>query len=140
MIIVLIFLILFIMASILVWRNAIKDRRNNFGNRIDFTSAIILEVFCLIFLIIPGVAFAQNKVPLVRDLRYENISYEREVLEERLKNVDENITGNELLFNDIVVFNNNLRSTKKHGENIFCSWLCNQRIVKEINYINYPIE
>lgn len=72
------------------------------------------------------------------NLDYENKLYEREVLEYRLESADNNITGNELLYNDIVAFNNTLRATKKHAGNPWLSWFSNQKIAS-IDYIELPI-
>ena len=68
------------------------------------------------------------------DLDYENTIYERDVLEYRLEQLDENMTGNELLYNDIVEFNNNLRYTKEWADSPWTSWFFNQKIV-DIEYI-----
>lgn len=72
------------------------------------------------------------------NLEYENKLYEREVLEYRLESVDNNITGNELLYNDIVAFNNTLRFAKKYANNPWLSWFNNQKIAS-IDYIELPI-
>lgn len=73
------------------------------------------------------------------DTDYENALYEREVLEYRLEHMDENIIGNELLYNDIVEFNNELRYTKKWAENPWTSWFFNQKIA-DIEYIELDME
>lgn len=68
------------------------------------------------------------------DLDYENTIYERDVLEYRLEHSDENMVGNELLYNDIVEFNNRLRHTKEWADKPWISWFFNQKIA-DIEYI-----
>ena len=68
---------------------------------------------------------------------YQKTMYQKEVLEYRLQNQDENIVGNELLYNDIVEFNNNLRDVKKWSANPWTSWFNNAKIAT-INYIEIP--
>lgn len=62
------------------------------------------------------------------DLDYQNALHEREVIEYRLDHMSENITGNEMLYNDIVEFNNKLRSQKKWANNPWTSWFNNKKI------------
>ena len=68
---------------------------------------------------------------------YQKTMYQKEVLEYRLQNQDENIVGNELLYNDIVEFNNNLRDVKKWSANPWTSWFNNAKIAT-IDYIKIP--
>lgn len=69
-----------------------------------------------------------------RDIDYQNKLYEREMLEYRIEKMEENITGNEMLYNDIVEFNNELRNTKKWANNPWTNWFNNQDIAT-IDYI-----
>ena len=62
------------------------------------------------------------------DIAYQNALHERDVLEYRLEHMEENITGNEMLYNDIVEFNNNLRSTKRWADSLWSNWFYNQDI------------
>lgn len=73
------------------------------------------------------------------DINCEKAIYERDVLEYRLEQLDENMTGNELLYNDIVAFNNELRYTKKWADNPWTSWFFNQEIA-DIEYIELGLE
>lgn len=68
------------------------------------------------------------------DLDYQNALHEREVIEYRLDHMSENITGNEMLYNDIVEFNNMLRSQKKWANNPWTSWFNNKNIAA-LDYI-----
>lgn len=73
------------------------------------------------------------------DLDYEKTIYERDALEYRLEHSDENMIGNELLYNDIVEFNNRLRHTKKWADSPWLSWFFNQKIA-DIEYIEFGLE
>lgn len=68
------------------------------------------------------------------DLDYQNTLHEREVIEYRLDHMEENIVGNEMLYNDIVEFNNMLRSQKKWANNPWTSWFNNEKIAA-LDYI-----
>ena len=68
------------------------------------------------------------------DLNYQCALYEKQVLECRLENKDTNTVGNELLYNDIVEFNNELRRTKKYANSPWTNWLYNADIAT-IDYI-----
>lgn len=68
------------------------------------------------------------------DLDYQNALHEREVIEYRLDHMSENITGNEMLYSDIVNFNNKLRSQKKWANNPWTSWFNNKKIAA-LDYI-----
>ena len=68
---------------------------------------------------------------------YQKAMYQKEVLEYRLENKDENIVGNELLYGDIIKFNNNLRDVKKWSANPWTSWFSNAKIAT-IDYIEIP--
>ena len=72
------------------------------------------------------------------DLDYQNIMHEKEMLEYRIEHMEENITGNEMLYNDIVEFNNGLRNTKKWANNPWTNWFNNQDIAS-IDYIEFGI-
>jgi hypothetical protein len=60
------------------------------------------------------------------------------MLEYRIEHIEENITGNEMLYNDIVEFNNELRSTKKWANNPWTNWFYNQDIAT-IDYIEIEL-
>ena len=69
-----------------------------------------------------------------QEVNYQNALYKKEMLEYRSEHMEDNITGNEMLYNDIVEFNNELRSTKKWADNPWTSWFNNQDIAT-IDYI-----
>lgn len=78
--------------------------------------------------------FAILCVQVNREVGYQNKLYEREMLEYRLEKTNEDIVGNEMLYNDIVEFNNSLRSTKKWANNPWTNWFNNADIAT-IDYI-----
>lgn len=68
------------------------------------------------------------------DVSYQNMLHEKEMLEYRIEHMEENVTGNEMLYNDIVEFNNELRGTKKWANSPWTNWFNNQDIAS-IDYI-----
>lgn len=68
------------------------------------------------------------------EVEYQNTLHTRDVLEYRIEHMEENITGNEMLYNDIVEFNNKLRGAKKWALNPWTNWFNNQDIAS-IDYI-----
>lgn len=68
------------------------------------------------------------------DIDYQNTLYEREVLEYRLDHRENDFPGNEMLYNDIVEFNNKLRSQKKWANNPWTNWFNNEKIAA-LDYI-----
>lgn len=72
------------------------------------------------------------------DINYQNKLYEKEMLEYRIEHIEENITGNEMLYNDIIEFNNELRSTKKWANSPWTNWFYNKDIAS-IDYIEFEL-
>ena len=96
-----------------------------------FIIGLILTVVGLILGILCTIAIIDVNVN--KDIYYQNTLYEKEMLEYRIDNMEDNIVGNEMLYNDIVEFNNELRSVKKWAYNPFTNWF----YVKEIAAIDY---
>lgn len=69
-----------------------------------------------------------------KDKVYQDMLYQRKVLEYRLSHEEENTIGNELLYSDIVEFNNELRSDKTYSDNIWINWFFNDKVAT-IDYI-----
>lgn len=69
-----------------------------------------------------------------KDKVYQDMLYQREVLEYRLNHEEENTIGNELLYSDIVEFNNELRNDKTYSDNIWINWFFNDKVAT-IDYI-----
>lgn len=70
------------------------------------------------------------------DLNYENMLAKKEMLEYRLEK-QSNIVGNELLYSEILEFNNDLRSIKKWANNPWTNWFNDQKIANNIDYIKF---
>ena len=68
------------------------------------------------------------------DLDYQNTLHKKEMIEFRIEHVEDNLTGNEMLYNDIVEFNNTLRSQKKWANNAWTNWFYNKKIAA-LDYI-----
>lgn len=73
-------------------------------------------------------------VQINKDVEYQNALYEKEVIEYRINNMEDNVVGNEMLYHDIVEFNNDLRSVKKWANNRWTNWFVND-LKADMNYI-----
>ena len=85
----------------------------------------IMVCACIVFIIFNVTTY---------DVDYQNKLHTKEMLEYRIEHMEENITGNEMLYNDIVEFNNTLRAEKKWALNPWTNWFNNQDIAS-IDYI-----
>lgn len=99
------------------------------------TASSLCEVFKYAGLILGGVSLLFYvviiiccRIPINRD--YNDAVYEKQVLEYRLDNLDTvgAQTGNELLYNDIVEFNKELRHAKRYVDNPWIGWFVNEKI------------
>lgn len=97
-----------------------------------FALGIVLTIITGIVLVV--MSFCIVGIQVNEDIDYQNKLYEKEMLEYRIENMDENIIGNEMLYNDIVAFNNDLRSVKKWADSLWTNWFNNQKIAT-IDYI-----
>ena len=95
---------------------------------------IILTVAIFVSLATGAFIIAAN---VNRDVDYQNKLHEREMLEYRIDHMGDDIVGNEMLYNDIVEFNNSLRSIKKWANNPWVNWFYVQDIAT-IDYIEIP--
>ena len=93
---------------------------------------IILTIIFSFASLFVGTGIVDNQVN--KDIYYQNTLYKREMLEYRIDNMEEDIVGNEMLYNDIVEFNNELRSTKKWANNPWTNWFYNEDIAT-IDYV-----
>lgn len=97
-----------------------------------FTVAMMLTIlafFGTIFCCVGIIAVQGNK-----EIDYQNTLYEKEMIEYRIDNMEDNIVGNEMLYNDIVEFNNKLRNIKKWANNPWTNWF-NNKDIASIDYI-----
>lgn len=118
-----------IIGAIVYW--VVNDRVCVFADWITL-SAILLTVFGIFGSIIVGTLIIG--VQINRDVEYQNTLYEKEVLEYRIEEADKNIVGNELLYGDIIEFNNDLRTIKKWANNPWTNWFFNEDIAT-IDYV-----
>lgn len=98
---------------------------------IEFIS-ILLIVIGIFGSMVSGALIAANYADY--DVAYQNKLFEKELLEYRIENMYDNLTGNEMLYNDILEFNSSLRSTKKFANSPWTNWFNNQDIAA-IDYI-----
>lgn len=84
-------------------------------------------VSCFSMLVIAPVQFN-------RDVDYQSTLHERDMLEYRIEHMKEDVVGNEMLYNDIVEFNNDLRSCKKWANNPWTNWF-NNKDIASLDYI-----
>ena len=99
-----------------------------------FFVAMSLTAIGALALIFVSVGIINNKVN--EDIDYQNALHEKEVIEYRIDNMEDNIVGNDMLYIDIVEFNNELRSVKKWANNPWTNWFNNQKIAT-IDYIEF---
>ena len=93
---------------------------------------VFLTIFTVFFSVFVGANILHVKINEDRD--YQSALYEKEVIEYRIDNMSDNIIGNEMLYNDVVEFNNELRRIKKWANNPWANWFYNQKIAS-IDYI-----
>lgn len=101
-----------------------------------FGMGITLTVIALFAVLFVGAGIID--VQANGDIYYQNKLHEREILEYRIERIEENITGNEMLYNDIIEFNNELRSVKKWSNSYWTNWFYNQDIAT-IDYIELDV-
>lgn len=104
--------------------------RNNTGE-INVSGWGIIAINIIILLCI-GIVILCIQIPKETD--YQNALYEKEVLEYRLENKDENLVGNEMLYSEITKFNNELRKHKTYSKNLWLNLFYNDKIAT-IDYI-----
>lgn len=124
-------LITLIAAAIVVFGIVLIVRDKYHDSCAGFCCVIIgAMVLTIMLAVIAGV-----QIPAEND--YQNALYEKEVLEYRLEKEKNNVVGNELLYNDIVEFNNGLRNEKIWSANPWTNWFNNKKIAT-IDYIEIP--
>lgn len=94
--------------------------------------------FAFVVFAVSGVGALDTQIH--KDIRFEEAFYLRENLEYRLEHKEEDVVGNEHLYNDIIEFNNDLRSVKYYCNNPWVNWFYNDKIatldyieLKEVN-------
>ena len=131
MIICLMFLCLIIAGVVLFVLS--RNRKFSYDTRdtMTFIGAILIIVGFGVTAIIGTSAII---IQVNEDVDYQNMMHKKDMLEYRIEHMDDNIIGNEMLYNDIVEFNNELRTIKKWANNQWTNWFNNQDIAT-IDYI-----
>lgn len=118
-------LTIFFITGIIIWIIGVKQ--TSFGLEMGGAlSTLFSGMLLLVALIVLLV------VQLTAKKEFEKARYEKEILEYRLET--EGLTGNELLYKDVVEFNNSLRDTKYYYNGIWINWFTNKYIA-EMDYI-----
>ena len=107
----------------------VRDRLDWVQYPAIFIGSIIAAV-CIVVILINASTY---------DVEYQNALHKKEMLEYRIEHMQDNITGNEMLYNDIVEFNNELRHVKKWALNPWTNWFNNQDIAS-IDYITLDMD
>lgn len=105
-------------------------------NDLAFVIGFVLAIIAFFAVLFTGIGIIDAQAN--ENIYYQNVLYEKEMLEYRIEHIEENITGNELLYNDIVEFNNELRSVKKWANSPWTNWFYNQDIAT-IDYIELDV-
>ena len=100
-----------------------------------------LDLICDIFLVIGSIATIACLAVILcnastKQVEFEKAVYEKKTIEYRIEHQEDNIVGNELLYNDIIKFNNSLRNTKYWVDNPWTNWFNNDKIA-QLDYIEY---
>lgn len=95
---------------------------------VEATSFVLAMLFITI-----GIGFASAAIIVVieEDIVYEQTQYEREQL------IVQYEEGNQYAYDQIIKFDKDLYEIKYWGKTFWFSWLYNQRIVNEVDYIFY---
>lgn len=99
----------------------------------ELASAILILCSLIYFVIYVSIIVIILSIQIPAKKDYEKALMQKEMLEYRLENDNIGI-GNELLYNDIVKFNQELKDTKYYANNLWTNWFVNDYIAK-IDYI-----
>ena len=121
-------LIIIILAALVILGIVLCNKGHEFAGPLTtmFSGGILFACIIVIMFV---------QIPAEHD--YQKTLYEKEVIEYRIENQDNNIVGNELLYNDIIEFNNELRDTKRYANSWWTNWFNNAKIAS-IDYIEIP--
>ena len=124
---IIIFLTLLVIAIILLVINEIKWWTD------------IVNMICVPLIILLSIGFLVASISalstqILKQKNYEEVLYKKQVIEYRLENQHQNLVGNELLFDDIVGLNNDLRNHKRYCDNFWIGIFYNDKIAT-IDYI-----
>ena len=123
------FVILFVGIGLLVYYKMRKAK--------DFPLDIIGGVILIVgFAIAFSCSLLIIKNNVTKEVDFEKVLYEKKTIEYRVEHQEDNIVGNELLYEDIVEFNNNLRLTRYWVNNPWTNWFNNDKVA-QLDYIEY---
>ena len=128
MLIIIVSLVLMVI-SIVVCRYG--DNHYYVHDLINITSYVVSIFSTAIFIVAISFATANS---ITKETNFQNMLYEKQVIEYRIENKESNVVGNEMLYNDIVAFNNKLRKEKKWATNPWTNVFWNGKIAS-IDYI-----
>lgn len=103
-----------------------------YNEGISILGGLSALVFGVAFIVATVIALT---VQIPKNKNYEQSVYEKSVIEYRLEHQQDNIVGNELLYNDIVSYNNHLRAHKRYSDNFMLNLFYNDKIAT-IEYIS----
>ena len=103
-----------------------------YNEGVSILSMLSAIVFGCAFIVATVIALT---VQIPKNKDYEQSVYEKSVIEYRLEHQQDNIVGNELLYNDIVSYNNHLRAHKRYSDNFMLNLFYNDKIAT-IEYIS----
>ena len=116
---------------IISWLSCKFSKKYQYDESDSFGYAILIFLYSIPMCLC--ICFALS-VQVYKDMDYDEMVYEKSVLELRLENKDENLVGNEFLYNDIIDFNNKLKYEKKYANNFWIGIFHNDKIAT-IEYI-----
>ena len=73
---------------------------------------------------------------VAKEVNYQDAVHEREALVYRLEHREANLVGNEMLYSEIVEFNNDLRREKKWANNPWVGCFYND-LIADLDYIKF---
>lgn len=103
----------------------------------DSATGVFLTLTMVVAAFTCGIAALTNFIDT--DNAYQDALYEKQVLEYRLSHMGDNIIGNEMIYDDIVEFNNKLRDDKERANSLFYGWFYNKKVAT-IEYIDINID
>lgn len=115
-----IFITLWILGEVFWWSDGLTITSVGFSS-LSFLGLIV----CIVVML-------SVQIPKQKD--YEQVLYEKQVLEYRLEKQEDDLTGNELLYRDIVELNNRIMVNKRYSDNFWIGLFYNDKIAT-IDYI-----
>lgn len=125
-------IILIALAALVVGIVLIRLDNGYLGTKFGIGTALA----CLGVIVGVAASCAAISVQVTEDIEYEKTLARKQAIEYSIDHREENLIGNELLFANVVSFNNNLREEKWKAESPWVNWFANDKIA-ELDYIDY---